>query len=62
MQCATANSMPFSSFQMPLDLTTLSESEIAARLLMRKPKEKIVIEEDFEDSFDLDEYKHLWSK
>ena len=48
--------------QLPLDINTLSAEEQAARLAKRKPKQKIVIEEDIEDSFDLSQYSHLWKK
>jgi len=40
----------------------LSEAEKAARLAKRKPKKKIVIEEEFDDSFDVNQYSHLWKK
>ncbi len=49
-------------FQLPLDVTTLSESERQIRLMRRKPKQKIVIEEEIEDSFDVNRYSHLWKK
>ena len=48
--------------QLPVDYTTLTEEEKLIRLARRKPKQKIVIEEDIEDSFDASEYKFLWNK
>ena len=47
---------------MPLDLSTLNESEKQKRLEMRKPKRKLKIEEEIEDSFDSNSYSHLWKK
>lgn len=44
------------NFQLPLDITTLSEADRKARLDKRKPKEKIVIEEELESSFDAKKY------
>lgn len=49
-------------FQLPIDLSTLSEAERAARLAKRKPKKKIVVEDDFDDAFDANKYSHLWKK
>jgi len=48
--------------QLPVDLSTLSEEERAARLEKRKPKRKIVVEEKLENTFDLNRYSHLWKK
>jgi len=48
--------------QLPVDLSTLSEAEKAARLEKRKPKRKIVVEEKLENSFDFNRYSHLWKK
>ncbi|KAK2179844.1 hypothetical protein NP493_469g00005 [Ridgeia piscesae] len=53
---------PREIIKLPLDINTLSAEEQAARLAKRKPKQKIVIEEDIEDSFDLSQYSHLWKK
>ena len=49
-------------FQLPLDLSTLSEAERLARLEKRKPKQKVKIEEDIEDDFDARKYVHLLKK
>lgn len=46
----------FSSFQLPLDVSTLSEAERKARIEARKPKRKIKIEEEVEDNFDSKKY------
>lgn len=47
---------------LPFDMSTLTAEEQAARKARRKPKEKIVIEEEIEDDFNVDEYSHLWKK
>ena len=50
-------------FQLPVDLSLLSEAERKLRLQQRKPKRKLVIEDDLEeDSFDASQYSHLWKK
>ena len=43
-------------------MNTLTENERNARIARRKPKQKIVIEEDLEDNFDVSSYQHLWQK
>ncbi|KAK7082418.1 Large ribosomal subunit protein mL55 [Halocaridina rubra] len=48
--------------KLPLDLATLTEAERRRRLEARKPKKKVVIEEDIDDGFDLTNYEHLWKK
>ncbi|KAI0230247.1 39S ribosomal protein L55, mitochondrial [Lamellibrachia satsuma] len=53
---------PREIIKLPLDVSTLSPEERAARLAKRKPKQKIVVEEDIEDSFDINQYSHLWKK
>lgn len=45
---------------MPVDLAALSEEERQERLAKRKPKQKIIIEEDFDDGYDANRYSHLW--
>ncbi|XP_069970662.1 large ribosomal subunit protein mL55 [Penaeus vannamei] len=53
---------PRKIIKLPLDLSTLSEAERRKRLEARKPKAKVVIEDDIEDDFDLSSYQHLWKK
>ncbi|KAK4318101.1 hypothetical protein Pmani_010869 [Petrolisthes manimaculis] len=53
---------PRKIIKLPLDLSTLTEAERRMRLEARKPKIKVVIEEDIEDSFNPNEYEHLWKK
>ncbi|XP_041357255.1 39S ribosomal protein L55, mitochondrial-like [Gigantopelta aegis] len=53
---------PRKIIKLPLDLSTLTAAEREDRLRKRKPKTKIVIEEDIEDDFDVDRYSHLWKK
>jgi large subunit ribosomal protein L55 len=48
--------------QLPLDLSTVSEAERMARLQRRKPKKKVQIVEDIEDSFDPRQYVRLLKK
>jgi large subunit ribosomal protein L55 len=54
--------IPRAIIKLPLDLATLSDAERALRLAKRKPARKVVVEEDFEDSFDANQYSHLWKK
>ena len=49
-------------WQLPVDLSTLSAEEKAARLEKRKPKRKIVVEEKLENTFDINRYSHLWKQ
>lgn len=50
--------------QLPLDLDECDEEERARRLLRRKPRARLELQEDmgFEDSFDSAAYDFLWSK
>ncbi|KAI5712501.1 hypothetical protein M8J76_014146 [Diaphorina citri] len=47
---------PRSIITLPLDLSKLTEEERKFRLEKRKPKSKIVIEEDVQDSFNPNKY------
>ncbi|KAK7100143.1 hypothetical protein V1264_023137 [Littorina saxatilis] len=54
---------PRKIIKLPVDLSTLSEAERKVRLQQRKPKQKLVIEDDLEEeSFDVSQYSHLWKK
>ncbi|XP_014663266.1 PREDICTED: 39S ribosomal protein L55, mitochondrial-like [Priapulus caudatus] len=53
---------PRKIIKLPLDLSTLTEEERRARIAKRKPKEKVVIEEEIDDNFTVDAYSHLWKK
>nr|XP_053629934.1 39S ribosomal protein L55, mitochondrial-like [Cherax quadricarinatus] len=53
---------PRKIIKMPLDLSTLTEAERKKRIEARKPKIKVVIEEEIHDDFNLSTYKHLWKK
>ena len=46
--------------QLPLYTADLSAEELQKHIERKKPKEKIIIEEQMEDDFDLDRYSHLW--
>ena len=47
---------------LPLDLNSLTEEERKARLERRKPKKTYALEDEIEDDFSVDQYKHLWEK
>lgn len=47
---------PVGVIRLPLDLTTLTEAEMKARLKKRVPKTKVVIEEEIDDDFDESRY------
>lgn len=49
-------------FQLPLDLTTLSEEAKKARLEARKPKQKVKYVDDLEDSYDNKKYLKYFNK
>ncbi|XP_057364935.1 large ribosomal subunit protein mL55-like [Daphnia carinata] len=53
---------PRGIIKLPADLSSLSEAERQRRLMLRKPKKKVKIEEDIEDTFDENSYSHLWKK
>ncbi|XP_063704632.1 large ribosomal subunit protein mL55 [Culicoides brevitarsis] len=47
---------PRKIIKLPLDLSTLTEAERKARVLKRKPKKKIVVEEELEDTYSAKKY------
>ncbi|XP_013771950.1 39S ribosomal protein L55, mitochondrial-like [Limulus polyphemus] len=47
---------PRKIIKLPLDMNSLTEEEQKQRLARRKPKEKLVVEEEIEDSFDANKY------
>lgn len=47
---------PRKIIRLPLNIAELSEQQQKERLKLRKPKSKIVITEEFEDSFDENKY------
>ncbi|XP_063229959.1 large ribosomal subunit protein mL55 [Bacillus rossius redtenbacheri] len=49
-------SEPRKIIRLPLDLSTLTEEERRVRLEKRKPRKKLKIVEDVEDSFDVNKY------
>ncbi|XP_054716605.1 39S ribosomal protein L55, mitochondrial-like [Uloborus diversus] len=51
---------PRKIIRLPLDTSKLSAEELEAHINRRKPKEKVIIEEQIEDNFDLNRYSHLW--
>ncbi|XP_076440582.1 large ribosomal subunit protein mL55-like [Babylonia areolata] len=54
---------PRKLIKLPEDLSLLSEAERKLRLQRRKPKQKLVIEDDLEEeTFDASKYSHLWKK
>ena len=46
----------FPIFQLPLDLTTLTEAERRKRLEMRKPRSRLIVQEEIEDNYDSKKY------
>jgi len=48
--------------KLPFDTSSLSEAEKIKRIESRRPKKKIVIEDEIEDTFDASSYAHLWKK
>lgn len=49
-------------FQMPVNLSTLSEEERRARQKRREVKKPQTEESNYEDDFQVDTYSHLWRK
>merc|ERR1712038_448918 len=47
---------------LPLDVNTLTEGQRTLRLLRRKPKPKMVIQEEIKDNFDASKYVFLSKK
>lgn len=47
--------------QLPIDLNQCSEEERQRRLLRRKPRARLALQEEVDDSFDVDSYSFLWS-
>lgn len=50
------NNQPLLLFQLPFDLSSLSEEERKRRMESRKPRTAVKIEEDLEDSFSAKKY------
>uniref|UniRef100_A0AAG5CSM3 39S ribosomal protein L55, mitochondrial n=1 Tax=Anopheles atroparvus TaxID=41427 RepID=A0AAG5CSM3_ANOAO len=48
--------------KLPLDLSLLSEAERKSRIEKRKPKQKIRIEDDVEDTFNANKYLKYMKK
>ncbi|KAB7496551.1 39S ribosomal protein L55, mitochondrial [Armadillidium nasatum] len=53
---------PRKIIKLPLDISALTEEERIRRLYNRKPKTKVIIQEDIEDSFDVGNFSYAWSK
>ncbi|KAF4518231.1 hypothetical protein B566_EDAN006912 [Ephemera danica] len=53
---------PRKIIKLPLDLSKLSEEEKRLRLERRKPRQKLQVMEDIEDSFDASQYLNLINK
>ncbi|VDL92884.1 unnamed protein product [Schistocephalus solidus] len=49
-------------FQVPVNLDECSEEERQRRLLRRKPRTRLTLLEEVEDTFNPDAYSFLWSK
>ena len=50
------------NFQLPIDISTLTEEELEALKRKRKPKEVFVEEKEIEDSFDRNKYSKYWKR
>jgi len=53
---------PRKIIKLPFDTSFLTEAEKIKRMERRRPKKKIVIEDEIEDTFDASSYAHLWKK
>lgn len=54
---------PRKIIKLPLDLSTLSEEQRMVRLEKRKPKVKVVVDDDLDDvTFTPELYRELWSR
>ncbi|XP_074641077.1 large ribosomal subunit protein mL55-like [Tubulanus polymorphus] len=51
---------PRKIIRLPLDLTQVSEEVKQARIDSRKPRKKIIVEEEIEDTYEPDQYIDLW--
>lgn len=54
--CCCGTNHCIAIFQLPLDIESLSDAEKRERLDQRKPRKKVVIEEDLEDNFNANKY------
>lgn len=52
----------FLSLQLPVDVNMLAADEKKIRLARYQPKKRVKIEDDLDDNFDANRYKHLWNK
>ncbi|CAH1773718.1 unnamed protein product [Owenia fusiformis] len=50
---------PRKIIQLPLDLSKLTEAERVARVNRRKPKKKLIIDQEIDTSFDANKYLNL---
>jgi len=53
---------PRKIIKLPLDLTTLTEEQRLLRLQRRKPRQKVALQEEVEDSFDASQYRKFWKR
>ncbi|XP_037077756.1 39S ribosomal protein L55, mitochondrial-like [Pollicipes pollicipes] len=53
---------PRKIIRLPLDVSTLSEQQRLLRLQRRKPRQKVTMEEDVDDSFDASRYQKFWKR
>ncbi|XP_015923013.1 large ribosomal subunit protein mL55 [Parasteatoda tepidariorum] len=51
---------PRKIIKLPMDTSKLTAEELHIHLNRRKGIKKVVIEEQFEDDFDINRYSHLW--
>ncbi|XP_023221048.1 39S ribosomal protein L55, mitochondrial-like isoform X1 [Centruroides sculpturatus] len=48
--------------KLPPDLDKMSEEEKRKYMNKQKPKEKVVLDSEIDDTFDVNQYSHLWKK
>ncbi|XP_030852222.1 39S ribosomal protein L55, mitochondrial [Strongylocentrotus purpuratus] len=53
---------PRKILKLPVDVNMLAADEKKIRLARYQPKKKVKIEDDLDDNFDANRYKHLWNK
>lgn len=53
---------PRKIINLPIDVNKLNAEELQIHLNRRRLKEKVIVEEQLDDDFDLNRYSHLWKK
>lgn len=53
---------PRKILKLPVDVNMLPLDEKKMRLARYQPKKRVKIEDDLDDNFDVNRYKHFWNK